>query len=283
MRMSKQSRLHLPRVPARPGEAPDFSYVQLSAAGAVPRPEINARARDMLSLSVDLVRGALMMPARQSGRGNPGSQCKAKPAGPRHVTTRTGGGERPRQKPTGCGKRSCRNHPAQGQPVGNARPDNLENPAALEWRHWIPSRPKPVDGEARAIIPPQTTKGQLGPCQSPQSSNRLVSARFPAGPDDRGLRRGSYPGSSPAGRRFEIDPSSHQVSFPRNRIVRAQVIAKRYSVDPRTIRGTVPSGRIGEATRAWRVSVQIRSSGACHSIATRRRSRHCLITNVVSP
>jgi 2-oxoisovalerate dehydrogenase E1 component alpha subunit len=56
MRMSKQSRLHLPRVPARPGEAPDFSYVQLSAAGAVPRPEINARSRDMISLSVDLVR-----------------------------------------------------------------------------------------------------------------------------------------------------------------------------------------------------------------------------------
>jgi 2-oxoisovalerate dehydrogenase E1 component alpha subunit len=56
MRMSKQSRLHLPRVPARPGEAPDFSYVQLSAAGAAPRPEINARSRDMMSLSVDLVR-----------------------------------------------------------------------------------------------------------------------------------------------------------------------------------------------------------------------------------
>ncbi|HWW31335.1 MAG TPA: thiamine pyrophosphate-dependent enzyme [Steroidobacteraceae bacterium] len=54
--MSNQSRLHLPRVPARPGEAPDFSYVQLSPAGAVPRPEINARARDMMSLSVDLVR-----------------------------------------------------------------------------------------------------------------------------------------------------------------------------------------------------------------------------------
>ncbi|HMD29716.1 MAG TPA: thiamine pyrophosphate-dependent enzyme [Steroidobacteraceae bacterium] len=54
--MSKQSRLHLPRVPARPGEAPDFSYVQLSPAGAVLRPEINARARDMLSLSIDLVR-----------------------------------------------------------------------------------------------------------------------------------------------------------------------------------------------------------------------------------
>ena len=56
MRMMKQSRLHLPRVPARPGETPDFSYVQLSPAGAVSRPEINARARDMMSLSVDLVR-----------------------------------------------------------------------------------------------------------------------------------------------------------------------------------------------------------------------------------
>jgi 2-oxoisovalerate dehydrogenase E1 component alpha subunit len=54
--MSKQSRLHLPRAPARPGEAPDFSYVQLSPAGAVPRPDINARARDMTALSVDLVR-----------------------------------------------------------------------------------------------------------------------------------------------------------------------------------------------------------------------------------
>jgi 2-oxoisovalerate dehydrogenase E1 component alpha subunit len=56
MRMSKKSRLHLPRVPARPGETPDFSYVQLSPAGAVPRPQVNARPRDMMSLSVDLVR-----------------------------------------------------------------------------------------------------------------------------------------------------------------------------------------------------------------------------------
>jgi 2-oxoisovalerate dehydrogenase E1 component alpha subunit len=56
MRMSHPSRLHLPKVPARPGEAPDFSYVQLSAAGSVPRPEISARARDMMSLSTDLVR-----------------------------------------------------------------------------------------------------------------------------------------------------------------------------------------------------------------------------------
>jgi 2-oxoisovalerate dehydrogenase E1 component alpha subunit len=56
MRMNKQSRLHLPRVPARPGEAPDFSYVQLTPAGAVQRPQINARARDMMALSVELVR-----------------------------------------------------------------------------------------------------------------------------------------------------------------------------------------------------------------------------------
>src|SRR6204780_357700 len=56
MRMMKQSRLHLPHPPARPGEAPDFSYVQLSSAGAVPRPDVNARARDIGSLSLTLVR-----------------------------------------------------------------------------------------------------------------------------------------------------------------------------------------------------------------------------------
>ena len=56
MWMNKQSRLHLPRAPARPGEAPDFSYVQLSPAGAVARPDVNARARDIGSLATDLVR-----------------------------------------------------------------------------------------------------------------------------------------------------------------------------------------------------------------------------------
>src|SRR6202453_713323 len=56
MQMNKPSRLHLPSPPARPGEAPDFSYVQLSPAGAVARPDVNARARDIESLSVDLVR-----------------------------------------------------------------------------------------------------------------------------------------------------------------------------------------------------------------------------------
>src|SRR5271155_2368182 len=54
--MNKKSRLHLPNPPARPGQKPDFSYVHLSPAGAVPRPEVNARARDMESLAVELVR-----------------------------------------------------------------------------------------------------------------------------------------------------------------------------------------------------------------------------------
>ena len=54
--MNKKSRLHLPSPPARPGQKPDFSYVHLSPAGAVARPEVNARARDMESLAVELVR-----------------------------------------------------------------------------------------------------------------------------------------------------------------------------------------------------------------------------------
>src|ERR1700677_1828735 len=53
--MTKKSRLHLPRVPARPGETPDFGYVQFSPAGSGPRPHVNARARDMGSLRVELV------------------------------------------------------------------------------------------------------------------------------------------------------------------------------------------------------------------------------------
>ncbi len=54
--MNKKSRLHLPNPPARPGQKPDFSYVRLSPAGAVARPEVNARARDIESLATELVR-----------------------------------------------------------------------------------------------------------------------------------------------------------------------------------------------------------------------------------
>ena len=54
--MNNKSRLHLPTPPARPGEAPDFRYVDLSPAGAVDKPQVNARARDIENLSVELVR-----------------------------------------------------------------------------------------------------------------------------------------------------------------------------------------------------------------------------------
>src|SRR6202789_175016 len=54
--MNKHSRLHLPKPPARPGEKPDFSYVHLSPAGAVSRPEVSARVRDLGPLAVELVR-----------------------------------------------------------------------------------------------------------------------------------------------------------------------------------------------------------------------------------
>ena len=54
--MPRLSRLHVPRAPARPGEAPDFSYVSLSAAGAVDRPDVGAAAADIENLSVELIR-----------------------------------------------------------------------------------------------------------------------------------------------------------------------------------------------------------------------------------
>jgi len=54
--MVSTSRLHLPRAPARPGEAPDFSYLELSPAGAVARPEVTAKTRDIAALALELVR-----------------------------------------------------------------------------------------------------------------------------------------------------------------------------------------------------------------------------------
>jgi 2-oxoisovalerate dehydrogenase E1 component alpha subunit len=54
--MPRPSRLHVPRAPARPGEAPDFSYVRLSPAGAVARPDVAAPAVDIENLSIDLIR-----------------------------------------------------------------------------------------------------------------------------------------------------------------------------------------------------------------------------------
>ena len=54
--MSPKSRLHVPKAHARPGETPDFSYVQLSPAGAVARPDINAPLNDIQDRATSLVR-----------------------------------------------------------------------------------------------------------------------------------------------------------------------------------------------------------------------------------
>jgi 2-oxoisovalerate dehydrogenase E1 component alpha subunit len=54
--MNAKPRLHVPQPPARPGDKPDFSYVALSPAGAVARPDPSAPVRDIESLAVSLVR-----------------------------------------------------------------------------------------------------------------------------------------------------------------------------------------------------------------------------------
>jgi len=51
-----RSRLHVPRPPARPGEKPDFSYVAISAPGAVARPDPNASLSETEPLSREMVR-----------------------------------------------------------------------------------------------------------------------------------------------------------------------------------------------------------------------------------
>ena len=54
--MIEKSRLQIPRPTARPGDEPDFSYLELSPAGAVDKPSIGARTRDIEYLSGGLVR-----------------------------------------------------------------------------------------------------------------------------------------------------------------------------------------------------------------------------------
>lgn len=54
--MSKQSRLNIPHPSARPGEEPDFSYLNLSVAGAVKRPAYDAAVGDIENLAHELVR-----------------------------------------------------------------------------------------------------------------------------------------------------------------------------------------------------------------------------------
>ena len=54
--MAKKSRLHIPSPSARPGDKPDFSYLNLSPAGRVDKPAVEARTRDIEHLSYKLVR-----------------------------------------------------------------------------------------------------------------------------------------------------------------------------------------------------------------------------------
>src|SRR2546430_13437682 len=49
-------RLLVPAPPARPGQEPDFSYVQISPAGAVNRPDVTASVRNIENLALEMVR-----------------------------------------------------------------------------------------------------------------------------------------------------------------------------------------------------------------------------------
>jgi 2-oxoisovalerate dehydrogenase E1 component alpha subunit len=55
--MASKSRLHIPHPSARPGDKPDFSYLNLSPAGSAEKPPVDARTRDMEHLSLELRTG----------------------------------------------------------------------------------------------------------------------------------------------------------------------------------------------------------------------------------
>ena len=82
--MPRQSRLHVPHAPARPGELPDFSYVRLSPAGAVARPDVAAPAADIENLAVDLIR-VLDDSQRALGPWNPHLDVDVLQVGLRHM------------------------------------------------------------------------------------------------------------------------------------------------------------------------------------------------------
>jgi len=54
--MMTKSRLQIPKPTARPGEEPDFSYLDLAPAGSVDKPSIDARTRDIQHLGGGLIR-----------------------------------------------------------------------------------------------------------------------------------------------------------------------------------------------------------------------------------
>ena len=55
-KMTDKPTLHIPQPTARPGEEPDFSYIDLSEAGAVKRPPVSAKTRDTEVLAQGMVR-----------------------------------------------------------------------------------------------------------------------------------------------------------------------------------------------------------------------------------
>jgi len=69
--MTPKSRLHIPQPSARPGEAPDFSYLSLSEAGTVARPDSESPASKVEYLAHDLVR-VLDDDGLAQGEWNPG-------------------------------------------------------------------------------------------------------------------------------------------------------------------------------------------------------------------
>jgi 2-oxoisovalerate dehydrogenase E1 component alpha subunit len=78
------SKLHVPAVPARPGEQPDFSYVKLSPAGAVPRPPIDIPVAATTGLAEELVR-VLDDEHRAVGPWDPALDADTLRAGLRHI------------------------------------------------------------------------------------------------------------------------------------------------------------------------------------------------------
>ena len=54
--MTENPKLHSPQPTARPGETPDFSYIELSEAGAGERPPEDADVADIEYLAIGMVR-----------------------------------------------------------------------------------------------------------------------------------------------------------------------------------------------------------------------------------
>ena len=80
------SRLHVPHPPARPGDSADFSYLKLSPAGTVMRPDVNASTDSVASLATSLVR-VLGEDHRAVGPWDPHLESAELQVGLRHMLT----------------------------------------------------------------------------------------------------------------------------------------------------------------------------------------------------